>query len=246
VTLEKQQGDWDSIADFDALWGILSAEEKRGGKWDVNEFFKTGIDEIAKITDKIQSKGIILRSENALDFGCGVGRLTQAMTKYFSHCYGVDVSKKMIEMANKYNKFGDKCQYILNYSEDLSIFSNDFFDLIYSTITLQHISSNHIKLYITEFMRTLKPGGALVFQLPSYLPLIYRLQPRRRLFSFLSALGISQHLLFTKLKLNPIRMSYIAEKEMLDLVKKSGGHLLDIDKTKYTNGIISGFYFVSK
>jgi hypothetical protein len=60
MTMEKQQGDWNSIAENDALWGILSADEKRNGKWDVNNFFLTGEKEINALINEIKERGISL------------------------------------------------------------------------------------------------------------------------------------------------------------------------------------------
>jgi 2-polyprenyl-3-methyl-5-hydroxy-6-metoxy-1,4-benzoquinol methylase len=246
MTMEKQQVDWNSIAENDALWGILSSDEKRNGKWDVNEFFLTGEKEINALINKVKERGINLNWANALDFGCGVGRLTQAMANNFQHCYGIDISNQMIEMANKYNKFGEKCTYIVNDSDDLKTFSNDFFDLIYSSITLQHIPTNHIRRYISEFIKILKPGGISIFQLISYLPVYNRLQPRRRLYSILRTLGFPEKLLFSRFKLNPIRMSFIPEKELVKFIGDVKGKVLHIEKTRLDNGIISNLYFVTK
>jgi 2-polyprenyl-3-methyl-5-hydroxy-6-metoxy-1,4-benzoquinol methylase len=247
MTLDQIRRDWESIADNDALWGILSAENKRGGKWSLDEFFKTGINEINNLVEiKIKELEIVLNWNNALDFGCGVGRLTQAMATYFKHCYGVDISSKMIELANKYNKYGEKCTYIVNNSDNLKIFSSDFFDFIYTTITLQHMARTNIKSYLEEFIRTLQPKGILVFQLISHLPLRYRLQPTRRLFSVLKKLGFSEQFLFSKLKLCPIRMSFIAESELVDFIRTLNGVVLKINSSKLDNGVISNFYFVTK
>jgi len=45
-----------------------------------------------------------LRRGRALDFGCGVGRLTQALCRYFDECDGVDIAPSMIELARKYDR----------------------------------------------------------------------------------------------------------------------------------------------
>lgn len=36
---------------------------------------------------------------SALDFGCGVGRLMRALSGYFTHCPGVDISERMVREA---------------------------------------------------------------------------------------------------------------------------------------------------
>ncbi len=48
----------------------------------------------------------------ALDFGCGVGRLTQALADYFNEVAGVDVSPTMVNKALEYNKKPTKFHFI--------------------------------------------------------------------------------------------------------------------------------------
>jgi ubiquinone/menaquinone biosynthesis C-methylase UbiE len=245
LKLEQLQKDWDSIAEVDAFWSILFAADKKGGKWDIDEFFQNGVKEIASLMNKIKELGINLKHENALDFGCGAGRLTQALSGYFGHCYGIDISQAMIDMAVKYNRHADKVSYSLNQTERLESFSGNFFDLIYTTITLQHMKPESAKKYIKEFLRVLKPGGLLVFQLIDYLPRRYRLQPKRRLFALLREFGFSARFLFYKMDLSPIRMCYEPEKEIVDLIQGSG-RVLKIDRVKLESGIVSNTYFVAK
>lgn len=150
---------WDTFAKRDPLWDILTDPDKRGGRWDEDEFFATGEREVAEVLAHIASLGLELGKEMALDFGCGVGRLTQAMAGHFHQCYGVDISPTMIELANRYNRFGDRARYILNERDDLSCLDNLSFDFIYSSITLQHMQPRYSLNYIKEFLRLLKPEG---------------------------------------------------------------------------------------
>ncbi len=60
-------------------------------------------------------------------------------------------------------------QFLLNDSSDLSLLRPGGFDLIYSSIVLQHIPEKYARAYIAEFIRVLRPGGIAVFQLPSKL-----------------------------------------------------------------------------
>jgi ubiquinone/menaquinone biosynthesis C-methylase UbiE len=108
-----------------------------------------------------------LGRRRALDFGCGVGRLTQALARHFERVDGVDISASMIQQANAYNQHGSRCQYVVNQRSDLRIFPDQHFDFIYSSITLQHMPPRYSRRYIAEFMRVLAPGGAVLFQLPS-------------------------------------------------------------------------------
>ena len=53
----------------------------------------------ATVLGHAQHLGRPLRHGTALDFGCGVGRLTHALAPHFERTYGVDVSSTMIEQA---------------------------------------------------------------------------------------------------------------------------------------------------
>jgi ubiquinone/menaquinone biosynthesis C-methylase UbiE len=167
MDLWEVQKNWTIFGQEDPLWGILTDPSKKGNKWDPQDFFLTGKNEIDALFDIINKLNVPISYGKVLDFGCGVGRLTQAFASRFEECYGVDIASTMIENANKFNKFGERCKYFINESDNLLLFNNNFFDFIYSKIVLQHMEPKYSKKYIKEFLRVLKPGGMLIFQVPS-------------------------------------------------------------------------------
>lgn len=164
--LENLKDAWEDFAQSDPFFGILSDPDKRGGKWDKEEFFQTGVEEINTLMADIGKYDNKVLKGKMLDFGCGVGRLTLAFSKYFYNCIGIDISPTMIELANRF-KTASNCEYILNEKDDLSIFDDNTFDFVFSVIVLQHIPINLTKKYIEEFIRITKPEGIIVFQMPS-------------------------------------------------------------------------------
>ena len=50
---------------------------------------------------------------------------------------------------------------------DLSQFPSESFDYVQTFIVLQHLHPEHQAKYLKEFVRILKPGGELVFQIPA-------------------------------------------------------------------------------
>ena len=166
--LEDSRQLWDSHARHDPLWAILSEPGKKGGRWDVTRFFQTGVGEISFILYQLHSRGIVVGRRSALDFGCGVGRLTQALAPHFEEVVGVDVSPRMIELAAGFNRFPQRARYVSNQRADLTAWRDDTFDFIVSNIVLQHIRPEITFEYLREFHRVLGPGGILVFQLPSH------------------------------------------------------------------------------
>jgi ubiquinone/menaquinone biosynthesis C-methylase UbiE len=107
-----------------------------------------------------------LNFEKALDFGCGPGRLTQALAEHFREAHGVDIASSMIAKAQELNKYGERCIYHLNDRPDLQLFDANTFDLVYSWLVLQHMPKQLALGYIAEFARVTKPGGVMVFQIP--------------------------------------------------------------------------------
>jgi hypothetical protein len=92
---------------------------------------------------------------------------------------------------------------------------------------LQHLPSRAlVESYLRDFIRILKPGGLLVFQLPCRIGLLHRLQPRRRLYTLLRGLGVSERLLLGPLKLTPMAMRAMPETEVAGFVQAAGGRLV--------------------
>ena len=157
---------WDRLADFDALWTVLTDPAKKGGKWDPAEFFATGRVAVDQLMQRLVSLGISVRRDQALDFGCGVGRLTQGLSHHFRHVVGVDISSSMIAQAEGHNAAGRPILFVLGNEQNLPL-ADGSTDFVFSLIVLQHIPRALQDLYLGEFLRVLRPGGVAVFQIPS-------------------------------------------------------------------------------
>ena len=96
-----------------------------------------------------------------MDFGCGVGRLTQALAPHFASCVGVDISPRMIQKAEALNQYAH-CRYVAHSGAPLP-FADSSFSFIYSNIVLQHVPRPFAIDYLQQFVRLLAPGGVLVF-----------------------------------------------------------------------------------
>ena len=230
--------DWEEMARLDPLWAILSSPEKRGGNWGMEEFLRTGEIEISGLMAVAQQLGFPRQFRQAIDFGCGVGRLTRALRAHFTSCHGVDISSRMLEFARKLTP---ECDFRQGY--DLSSFPERFADLVYSALVLQHQPSRDdaVRL-IRDMVRVLTPGGLLAFQMPIRMPLRNRIQPRRRAYRFLRSLGVSDETAFGKLKLSPIRMLWMPQQDVEEIVRAAGAQVLRVDEERkegepFTSGI---------
>lgn len=160
---------WNQLAKEDAEYYILSDKEK-SGKWDQASFLNKGKEQwlgFKKLLSHYGLDGAVAKEKTALDMGCGVGRMAFAMSSDFKEVFGVDVSEIMIEKAQEYQKiFGEtNIKFSVNNGVDLSSFSDESLDFVFSYIVLQHCpSSKQVLKYIKEFSRVLKPGGVCLFQ----------------------------------------------------------------------------------
>jgi ubiquinone/menaquinone biosynthesis C-methylase UbiE len=167
MKLARLQESWETLAQQDPMWAIISDPAKKGRKWDPAAFFQSGEAAINHLFAEIAQFNFPLHRGTALDFGCGLGRLTQGICKRFAKTYGIDISPTMVAEAARYNHCGSACEYIVNDSNDLRRFDDNSFDFICSSLVLQHIWPEASKVYLAEFMRVLRPGGLIFFQLPS-------------------------------------------------------------------------------
>ena len=124
MTLKDVQKTYEVYGKEDPLYAVLSRKDAKDNKWDADEFFATGRAEIADAMRQLASLGVDVKKGRAMDFGCGVGRLTQALCEEFGEAVGIDISYSMIENAEKYNKFGDRCEFRVNTTDDLARISH--------------------------------------------------------------------------------------------------------------------------
>ena len=158
--------EWNGLAKRDALGSVLTRPTTEP-QWNTDDFFATGQADIAKLMTAAARVAPTLATRRALDFGCGVGRLTRALAAYFDEVRGIDIAPSMIARARQENGIPEGCHFEVNRRPHLRRFDNGVFDLVYSRLVLQHIPPRLVKRYIPELVRVLAPGGLLVFQLPT-------------------------------------------------------------------------------
>ncbi len=165
MEFERLRRNWENLGRKDPMWAILTQAGTDGGRWDEAEFMNSGIEFVEWIAAWLSQQGVTVQRGDALDFGCGIGRITQAMAPHFSSVTGVDVSQPMIDLANEKNRFGEQVRYLCNTRPDLSVIPDASLDLVVTAIVLQHMRAEYSLAYLREFLRILRPGGVLFFQL---------------------------------------------------------------------------------
>ena len=167
---DKYSEQWERLGDSDPYWAVLTDPTKKGNegkKWNSIEFFQTGETAIERVFSKLKEFDTAISFDVALDFGCGVGRLSRALAKKFENVIAVDVSSSMLKEARKANHHVGNINFVHNTSENLTVIPSNSIDFVYSNIVLQHMQRSTQITFIREFCRVLGSGGILVFQTPS-------------------------------------------------------------------------------
>ena len=105
-----------------------------------------------------------------LDFGCGPGRNLVKYSSKFRRIDGVDIAETNLRNALlwiKHNNIDPQNHtLILCNGVDLKNIGDDIYDVVMSTICMQHICVYDIRFnYLKEFYRILKEGGYITIQM---------------------------------------------------------------------------------
>jgi trans-aconitate methyltransferase len=230
--------DWEQMA-ADPFWAVLTGKLH----WDTEEFFATAEPEVRDLLAVASRLNLPRHRTRALDFGCGVGRVTRQLSQHFQECWGVDISRTMLRLAEQYSP---ECHFHQSHRRDLSEFPDSHFDLVHSVLVLQHQPDRRtVEGYIRELIRVLDQEGLLAFQLPSKIPLRYRLAPRRRAYRLLHAAGVGQDRL-RQWKLFPMRMIAMPPAAVKKVIESSGADLLLVETHGGSGAIPSVMYYCTK
>ncbi len=232
--LEHVKQVFEKYGETDPMYAVLTNHARRGGKWDPEDFFAHGRSEIALVMQYLHDEQLAFTPDRALDFGCGVGRLTQALAPHFSHVTGVDISSTMVAAAERYNAAPQKVSYVMNDQPHLKLFADNSFDFVYSNITLQHVPPEPALKYIGEFLRIVRSGGLAVFQVRigphiaegSLSAWWYRLR-REHLRRFWQRLRGRI----------PYEMHFVARSQVEEVIAAAGGRIVDVvDMSRLQDG----------
>jgi len=150
--------DWRELGASQPYWAVLSSPNFLSENITpdaVKEFYSSGPVHIDPIARELETLTGVRPHGRALDFGCGVGRLAEAMTAYASEVTGVDVSPGMLALARSRGAR-------VTYSEALP---GGLFDWINSFIVFQHIPPARGMAIIADLLDRLADGGMVSLQL---------------------------------------------------------------------------------
>lgn len=209
---------WTRLGREDPLWAVLTDREKAGGGWSTDDFLATGAIEIATLLARLGELGVTPDLGRAVDFGCGAGRLSHGLAAAgFGEVIGLDISPTMLAKAREIVPT-PACDFRLATGPGLEVVESGQADLVYTCRVLQHMPTELAHRYVREFYRLVRPGGLVVFQLPT--------APRR------SAAGVALRVLpgpVVRRLRRGMEMHGSSEDEVRALVASCGARLVTAD-----------------
>ncbi|MBS0333294.1 MAG: class I SAM-dependent methyltransferase [Proteobacteria bacterium] len=159
--MRDTDADWRALGQTNPYWAVLShpdflAENITPER--VDAFYASGLPYIDGIAAGLEKATGARPSGRALDFGCGVGRLSEAMTRYADDVTGVDISPGMLELARAR---ASRVTYLDHVPAGP-------FDWINSFIVFQHIPPERGEAIIGDLAGKLADGGAVSLQVTAW------------------------------------------------------------------------------
>jgi len=250
--MARNEQAWEDWGRVDPLWAVVTASDKEHGRWDLEEFFTSGQNTIESIMGEGRRYGVPTQADRALDFGCGVGRLTRALGTFATHVLGLDVSSSMVDQANTLNAGRSALTFAVHRDADLHLIEDSSQDIVCSLLVLQHIPSTPlIENYLREFVRVLAPGGFLFINVQVRVPvpdlsLRAKLRPRTRFYDFSRRLGVSPGFLYRHFSWSPeMPMTAIPVERVTSILTAAGGTILESRVVEDEGGVDQGMYLVT-
>lgn len=155
--------DWENWGRQDPYFGVITQERFRLRNLDAaarQEFFQSGHDEVRHVMAKCRAHlDPAFEPKQALDFGCGVGRVAIPLAAIVAEVTALDVAPSMLEEAQRNcAALGVHNVKLERSTDDLSAYAGRF-DLVHSCIVLQHIPAQRGQAIFNGLLGCLRPGG---------------------------------------------------------------------------------------
>jgi SAM-dependent methyltransferase len=153
---------WDERAEEDAFFFVDNRLQYRHP--DLDLFWAEGERDLELLLGAVGAR--VNSSDEVLEIGCGVGRLTRALSARAASVVALDVSERMLELAQRHNGELENVRWVLGDGATLAAVGSASVDACVSHVVFQHIPDPSITLgYVREIGRVLRPGGWAAFQI---------------------------------------------------------------------------------
>ena len=166
---DRTAEDWEELARREPYFAVLTHDDLLGVQSSdvaTTAFFETGEADVASLLEAIAAaRGRETSLTAALDFGCGVGRLTLPLARRADRVVACDIAPTMLVHARQNAEKAGLHNVTFIENRELTQLPGDQFDLICSLLVLQHIPPSTGYEIIRTLLRLLAPGGVAALHL---------------------------------------------------------------------------------
>lgn len=150
------------VYETEAYWEDI----KFGYRWSkeapVKDYRQSGL-----LIEQLLLPFIPRRVDEALEIGPGGGRWSVELLRIAGRLHLVDVSEAALRVCQQRLRYYDNISYHLTDGSNLDFIAPGSLDLIFSWGALVHVQREHIRNYVSQFQRLLKPNGVAFIQHPA-------------------------------------------------------------------------------
>jgi SAM-dependent methyltransferase len=151
---------WDRRAEENAFFFVDSRLDYRDP--DLAWFWEEGERSLDAILER--AGAALEPTDEVIEIGCGVGRMTRPIAARARSVRAVDVSPRMLALAREHNPGLDNVEWIAGDGETLRPIPDGSADACFSYVVFQHLPDPAITYgYVREMGRVLRPGGWAAF-----------------------------------------------------------------------------------
>jgi len=161
--MDKIEKKWEYFGETNPYFAVSTFDKFKSENLDdaaLVDFFESGEEYVERIWQEIESNfQPNFKPRKAIDFGCGVGRITLPIAKRCEAVIGIDISENMLKEARQNSeKFNLNNVDFVKGDNDLTKVSGQF-DFIHSFIVFQHIKPKIGEEIFKKFVEMLSDGG---------------------------------------------------------------------------------------
>jgi 2-polyprenyl-3-methyl-5-hydroxy-6-metoxy-1,4-benzoquinol methylase len=160
--MKSDQKTWEKLGELAPYHSVLVAEQFKPenlSEESLAAFFDSGREHVARLMEIVREFRPQFMPRMAVDFGCGVGRITVPLAKISSRVLAVDISKPMLDEAKKNcAKRGVDNVRFMTTAEFLRL-PDASADFLHSFIVLQHVPPAKGHELVEKLIATLEEGG---------------------------------------------------------------------------------------
>jgi len=172
--LAHMERTWTQLGKEDPYWSVLSHDRYQRASFAEHEeaFWDSGQTDLVRLQRWLVRNQITLPANaTCLEYGCGTGRVTRWLSQEFASVVACDISDAHLQLAAQAIAPERRERVTFFRISQLSRLDElPAFDLLFSTIVLQHNPPPIIAYVLDKLLARLRPAGVAYFQVPTLHP----------------------------------------------------------------------------